>query len=533
MMAVLEARASASDFPDRRNRSMPVPYRLIWPRIPLEQDDTMVDSRAMPPVDAALTTAREAAEQQRGYSTLGAVLLGTAWVLVCTLLQLERQTGVPAHDSIWAEDGHLFLTTALNHPQALSLILAPAGEYMHLVPRTLAVIASALPIPLAAPFFAFASAILVGILSVFVYVASARLIPSRMARGALVVFMVLLPAARFEVANNAANLHYYLLFASFWALLHRPQSVWGTVAGCLVVLAATMSDPSAALLSPLAIWAFVGRERPLHRAIPVAFAIGLLVQIVVVAGADARYLDGRIPAPIREEIADRTYAPRAYGGSNPFDLPRLYGLRVVGALVIGDRFIEGAWRLLGWAIGYAGLVLVAFLLAYCVSKKALKHRRHTLIAFAYSIAFFAFPVWVRGTEHVTPSAESFSFGASRFVVVPMLLLGAALAMFLSEPDPRLGKSTWRFIQGTTLLLTAWLVLTNYAAVNFRSGGPSWSQEVAAAAKNCRISGPVYARIPVAPSFTGNVFNVLVSCARLQSDVEVVGPASEAPSVRAL
>ena len=275
------------------------------------------------------------------------------------------------------------------------------------------------------------------------------------------------------------------------------------------------------------------RERPLHRAVPAAFAVGILVQVIVVAGADERYMDDRIPAPIRDEIADRTYAPRAYAASNPLDLPRLYGVRVVGALVIGDRFIDGAWRVLGWAIGYGGLVLLTLLLAYCLSRKELEHRRHALTVLAYSVAFFTFPVWVRGTEHVTPSSESFSFGASRFVVVPMLLLGTVVAMLLAQPDPRLRRSTWRILQGATLVLTAWLLATNYTATNFRSGGPSWSKELAAAVRECQISSAGYARIPVAPSFTGNVFNVLVSCGRLLPDAEMLRPGGAALSVRAL
>jgi hypothetical protein len=60
-----------------------------------------------------------------------------------TLLHLTRQRGVPVWNSLWAEDGRVFVTGALQ--DFPGTFFAQNGGYLHVVPRTVrALVVSAL-----------------------------------------------------------------------------------------------------------------------------------------------------------------------------------------------------------------------------------------------------------------------------------------------------------------------------------------------------------------------------------------------------
>jgi hypothetical protein len=158
-----------------------------------------------------------------GGNRIGLAGAVAAIVALATVLQVAREAAVSAWDTVWAEDGSVFLADALNH-SFFSTLFEPHGGYLHVVPRLVAGLAASLPLELAAPTFNVVSALVVSLLASFVYLASANKLQARSSRLALSTLVALLPAAGSELLGNAANLHFYLIFACFWALMWRSDT---------------------------------------------------------------------------------------------------------------------------------------------------------------------------------------------------------------------------------------------------------------------------------------------------------------------
>ena len=430
--------------------------------------------------------------------------------------QLSRQTGPGATDTLWAEDGHLFLTTALNFDHPFRLLLAPAGDYMHVAPRIVASVVGARPLGEAAWLFATISATIVAALSVFVFVASKPLLPSPWTRALLAAMMVLLAPANVESLNNAANLHYFLGFAAFWGLLSQPRS-WGeSIVASVVVAAAALSDPVTVVLAPLAILPLIRRWGPKRSLVGGVFLVALAVHAAVWLTADSsgRYADPDVPPGVQRELDRRSFAPRAYAASNLGDLPALYGLRVVGSLWGGNDLLAGAWRSVGGAAAYAGLIGMGGVLVIGAVRRDLEDRWRMGLLVTYSILFFAVPVGIRGTDHLKSPPDVLSLAGSRFVLIPALLLVAACAVCIEAPRGARPPVWVRVLSVGLAAAILAVALMDLRDSNLRSLGPTWSAELTAAEQWCRRTTG-YVEVPITPP---EGFNVLVSCSRVRSDV---------------
>lgn len=425
------------------------------------------------------------------------------WVGLATYLQLNRIQGAPAGDTIWAEDGHIFLSDAL-HGNSVGLLWTGAGHYMHLVPRLLAALAAVLPLRHAASVFAVGSALIVSLLSLYVFTASRSVISSTWGRAALAGIVVVLPAAGFESTSNAANLHYFLMFGAFWALFDRPRSPWGTAAGVAVVLGATMSDPHSALLLPVAAWSFLRSKEQRHRVVPIAFGVGLLVQAIVVFQAVVLGVD-----------AYANQYPFRWSGSDVLLLPPLYGLRVFGPLLVGERLIDNVWRTMSWVFAAISLLFAVGLVVYGVLREGVRRAAPILVLAAYSAAFFAVPVLTRGTEHIAPVGSDVNLvNGNRYLVVPMLFVLSVAIAVLERPDRWLPPRTWSGIRIAAGLVLGSVVLTNFSITTLRSAGPLWSTKVVAAERTCATNRSAEVLIQITPIVPGFQWNVRAPCDEL-------------------
>jgi hypothetical protein len=182
-------------------------------------------------------------------------------LLAGTAVGLARQPGSGALQTIWAEDGQVFLAQAVALPVDRAFSTLYAG-YLHAVPRVLAELAAALPLPVADAVLSGGAALIVAALALLIYRASAGHIRSTVIRAALAGAVVLVPVGQAEVTNNAANLHWFLMFAAFWVLLWRPRHPLALATGALVVFLAGASDPLTILLAPLALACSPWRSLP-------------------------------------------------------------------------------------------------------------------------------------------------------------------------------------------------------------------------------------------------------------------------------
>ncbi len=451
--------------------------------------------------------------------SLSGLLLGAAWICVATALQLARQPGVPSWDSLWQEDGGIFLTDALDGA-FLPTLFEPYNSYLHLVPRLIGALAAALPIDAAAFVFAASSALVVSLLAVYVYFAAAAMLSSQWARALLAVLFVLLPAAGYETNANAANLHWYLVFACFWVFLFASDSWLAVVSGAVVAVAAVLSDPLAGLFLPLAVLHAVRSRTWRVRSVPILFAAALALQLAVGAASDP---------------------PDPYAESRWSDVPSIFALRVAGSLLVGDVFLDDFWIRFGWWFAYGALAVVVAVTVYALVRGDRRTRLLVAASVAYSAAFLAVPLMLRGTENFLDRAN-FNLNGSRYTVVPILFLVVAFLAVLERRDPRVSSVGWRNLRyGFTLFMGA-LVLTSYPVVAVRTAGPSWRATLAEARDYCpetrrpgervplvgslleRTRPPNETRIPIAPNIQPPTFAVTATCRRLGWD-----PASETAS----
>jgi hypothetical protein len=420
------------------------------------------------------------------------VTVGLLWAATATAAQLARQPGVPSVDTIWAEDGQLFLAEALRDP--LGAILDPAGGYLHLGPRLLATLAAVLPLESAALVFSVGSATIVSLLSLYVFVASRALIVSPWTRAVVAGSMVVLPAALFESVANAANLQYYFLFAAFWALVARPVA-WGGVAGGIAVAGtAAMSTTISLVLGPMAVWALIRAPGTRERVIAIGFLAGMLVQAVTVFRSVVLDVDPSLGAqyPIR------------WGESTPGDLAGLFGLRVMAGLLMGDRWVDEGWNVLGSWLPVLAVVAFGVVIALGIRRASPHVRPWVAVTLVLSVATFSLPVLARGTGHLLPHADGFSFAGNRYVLVPMWFLLTTIALVASG----LGRA-FPWVASSFGMV---LAVSSFSLVVPRSDGPAWSTELEAAEARCASTSRERVVVPISPSFAP--WRVDVTCERL-------------------
>ncbi|HET6346724.1 MAG TPA: glucosyltransferase, partial [Myxococcota bacterium] len=138
-------------------------------------------------------------------------------------LSLLRQVGAGALDTVYAEDGTVFLADAYRE-STWDAVATPYAGYLHVVPRILAEIVSILPVSAAATGLAVSAALVTGLLALLVYHASGTSLTSPWARALAAAVVVLVPVGQEEIPNSIANLHWPMLYALFWVLLWEPAA---------------------------------------------------------------------------------------------------------------------------------------------------------------------------------------------------------------------------------------------------------------------------------------------------------------------
>jgi hypothetical protein len=375
---------------------------------------------------------------------LGAVVLGT-------ILVIARQTGVGALDTLWAEDGAVFLADALRGTLA-STVFEPAVGYVHVVPRTMAALAAALPLEAAPYVMSGGAALVLAGLAVFVFHASGAYLEHTWTRLLVAVSIILVPAGGAEVFNSAALLHFFLMYAAFWALIWVPKRPAGLVVACLVVLAASLSDPLTLVLAPLVVGRLIFvRGWPQH-IVTVCFAVGLTIQALVIATSEAA----------RELPASAGVA----------ELIAWFVLYVPTTAVFGERLTGGSQ-------GVSSLLLVVGALAiwFGVLLIAWKSRHDprfllAVVAAATSVLLYLVPAFAAGTH------------APRYATGPVLLLVISLLSVVDVVWPSPLRSSPGVVTVVVLGVLAVAWITSFPISNERTDGQSWSTTLDEARTSC-------------------------------------------------
>jgi hypothetical protein len=385
---------------------------------------------------------------------------------------LLRVDGGSPLRTMWAEDGATFLSQAESRSVADTL-LHPYAGYLHLVPRLVAELASALPLSWADSVFAVAAALGSTALGILVFQATSGHIRSTLLRAAVATYFVLPPIGS-EIFGVTANLHWFLLPAAFCVALWRPRSMRGELTGAAVLLLAALSDTFVVLVAPLLVVRLlvVGRRGWVFA---ISGGVGCLIQLVAMAGAPARAVEPAF-APFR---IGAWYAARGLPGA-------LLGEGVLGE---GGGGLSHAWL----AVGAAITIAVGLLVLHAVrSPWSHRVRPFVLVCLAAALVLYALLVSGAGTvvdRYAMPSA-----------VLVVVALAALLDAWLDGRPllatlPRSGRGAL-LTAGLAVFVLGWLAAL--PVTGHRADRPlNWDPSLSEVSPSCG-SGADRVAVPINP-----------------------------------
>jgi hypothetical protein len=422
----------------------------------------------------------------------------TALVAVLTWLQMVRRPDdPPLWDSLFTEDGKVFLSQALSQHFLDSLATSYLG-YLHTAPRFVALVATWVPLDDAPLVISLVTTAAVALVCAYVFEASAAWIASPILRGVLTLAVAFAPVTAREIQGSLSNLHYFLIYGSFWAVICPWRSLPWMAASTLVVGAAVLSNPLCAVLLPIAL-AFALRARQ-RRAwvLPGVLVLGVAVQLL-----------------LRDEAAS------SFGGTRYAALPRIFAERVTSSLLVGDRYLKDVFgQTTGSPFAWGSLALVALVLG--VGLWRLRARRRWLAAACavLSVAYFTISVVGRGTLVLYPS-KPWLLASTRYIYLPVVFLLTALFAVVDRREPGGRRFPVREVAVGALVLAT--IVASYRAPHRSAGSPRWRPALDQARRACAVRRPLagitlYGSGPkltaVVPIATPDEWYVPVNCSKL-------------------
>jgi hypothetical protein len=231
-------------------------------------------------------------------------------------------------------------------------------------------------------------------------------------------------------------------------LAERPIDI--VIRSVVAFLAATSTSLCFFFL-PLAIGFVVIRRTRGAAVVAAAFVAGLLVQGAVML--HTKDIVSFIPESLL--TFHRTIS----------DAAEATGLHVFALLLVGYDGSSSTWLAQHQVLPIGSTICIVIILAMLMRGAGRDHRMLALIFLAYSIVTFLAPVWDRRDV------------ASRYSVMPAILLASALAVLLA--DPTRSRDTWVTRIGRPLFV-AWVVgltVIGFSITNYRSQDPTWSNSV--------------------------------------------------------
>lgn len=417
---------------------------------------------------------------------VGLAAVVTTLMALAIALQILR-VGTPGSlNTLWAEDGQIFLQEALDQSFWHAIFATYAG-YLVLVPRLIGELASAVPLRDAPAAIAVSSGLVVALSGLAVWYASAAHIRNPFLRGTLVALTVLSPVAALESVASGAYVPWYMLFATFWLLLWRPASTRGAVFGALFILATGLSSPGVWFFAPLAaLRALAARDRR-DLLLVGSFAIGAAIQVPVIL----------------------LNTEQAIEPAWTSDIWVAYAQRIVSGAAFGERAGGVAWAHLGWPFLIAVLVCAAAGLAFGLKRSGPMARWLAAIAIPTSLVMFVVSVYQRavGSQMIWPGGSHVG-GGGRYTIVPALLLVSVALVLLDQltPPQRVPRFPWVTAAAVTILLMGMAVSFRVGDMAIR-GTPPWDDALANSASSCVGNRLADVTVPISPPG----FGIAISC----------------------
>jgi hypothetical protein len=387
---------------------------------------TLTTERAQAVADSVIPLPEE--EPPRPRTWLGYV---SAFVSAVVFL-LIIPAGWARLDHLWAEDGARFMVDAVRQP-ALTNLVEPYGGYLHTLPRLVAELVALFPLEWTAAGFAVCAAMLRALVALITFAASGAYLRSTPLRFALAALVVVLPAGNSETVNNMANLHWFLLYGAFWALLWRNGP---RVPVALFVFLAAVSSPLVVLLAPIALARlFLPRKE-----VPITFLAGLLVQGVTML------------------LASRT--PYSQDAVDPVQVLLASLMRVPVTALLGSEQVDDFYPAHGNLVILGAVLLFAVPIAAALWRGNRAGRTLAVVAGAYSVIVIVVclvPNWTQIMQVQDPEVVMIG---QRYSIAPCLFLFTAVIVGLDAMPAR----TWeRVVVGASAWAIAVAVVTSVFA----------------------------------------------------------------------
>ncbi len=411
-------------------------------------------------------------------------------VVLGAVVLLLRVPGLPAWDTIYAEDYSEFLIGALQHPWHLFI---EYNGYEQLLPRIVAQFVTYLPLADAAKAFACCGALVAAGCALFVFHASAGHVRSVTLRVLLAVAVILLSSAPMEIADSTVDAPWYLLLALFWAVLWRPRTRAGMTAAAMVGFVAAASTSIVIVLGPLLAIRVFALRRVRDHAVTAGWLAGCLLQLPLIvesaAAGQSRLVGGQAPA---------------VSWGDPLSDSLSFYLHDVVLRSVGWHL---SWRLeslttADWATAIVALALAVPLAAIVASQPATR----PFIAVALLTGFIAtvgcvFLTPWEADSPVTPRHEM----AARYTALPIFLIEAALIVGVDRalrgrrdsvagPGPgaeRRAATALRpllaVIALAAFLAVTWVADFRYPGLRSAPAAHQWSAVVAEWRRDCQAS----------------------------------------------
>jgi hypothetical protein len=408
------------------------------------------------------------------------------WAAAATSLGLLTWMRLPpvAQQTVWAEDGGIFLRDVLGYGHVQSIFL-PYDGYLHVIPRTVVSIAHAFaPIQDYALAVSFLTCLAVAIIGMAAFHLSRSIVESIPVRLMIAGIPVLLPVGPQEVLGNAANLHWYLLWLLPWLLLYQPKSRTAATVSFMAILTVATSEMISVIFLPLALWAALRRRT---FAGPAGLVLGLSLQFA------ATLASPRIGDDVNHHPVDAMSVLLGFGL-----LPIGSSWQADSKVLATHIIAHGAWAL------FVPCFLVLLLLVYTLAVGTSPLKAAALGAVGAASACWVASVVVSSKimfnyANYSEADWATGFGYMRYAAAPamFLLLLLPLAVAAAQANNQLNRQAPFAVAG---MFFAFLLVSFFPTFTARHSGPAWAAGVADARADCEADATVTAAIvPIAPA----------------------------------
>lgn len=417
----------------------------------------------------------------------GALVL-VSFLALAAVLQLLRIGPSEALNSLWAEDGLVFLEGALRHGFFDAVTMTHA-EYLVVIPRLIGEVGTIAPLHDAALAMNLAAVLFIALCGLAVWFASVGQIRSPYLRALLVALTVLCPVSGIEAVASPTNVAWYAAFAVFWLLLWQPATTWGACLSGLLILATGLSTPATLFFVPIAVMRAVAIRDRRDALIVGSFGLATVIQIRAMMVTTEQ-----MPGDVWTGNILTAFLQRVVDGS------------ILGLELGGSTWADWGWPFLVAIAAVVMVSLVALLL------HASSSRLFAAIAIATSVAIFLASGYSRALgDMLVWRTDVYSTFGGRYAVIPtLLLISAALALVDSRSKPSRGRPIAAIATAAVLLVA--LVTSFDASGNLGRGGPKWDESLRASTASCEAKNLTEVPVPISPEG----WTITVSCDRLVS-----------------